>query len=708
MLESAVAAVATKAGQAPPVAEVFLAIVLVMVLARLLGRVFRRIRQPAVVGEIFAGIVLGTSVLGQFDVGGKPLTEKLFPSDARPFLTVLANLGLVIFMFIVGLELDLLLIRGNERRAAVVSLTSVVVPLGLGVGLGLWFYDNHNVVNGATVDRTAFVLFIGASMSVTAFPVLARILSDRGMQHTPLGVIALACAAIDDVVAWTLLALVSAVAAQASTASSGLPPLWAVVLFATLYVVAMLTVGRRLLGGLTAQYERAGRLTPDVLAFLLAGLLLSSWITDKIGIHFIFGAFVFGACLPREGTQAMFHEILERLEQVSVLLLLPVFFIVTGLAVDLSSFRASTLGELALVLVVAITSKFGGAYLAARLQGLPQRRATALGLLLNTRGLTELVLLSVGQRLGVLDTQVFSMLVVMALITTVMTAPLLRAVYPERVLMREIAEAERAALGQADAYRVLVVVDEPAHGTALMTLALEVIGGRSPAEVLITRLRPQEGSDPLELGSNLLGRLPEIAAIMEEMYALEAQARARGVTAVAMSRFSDDPTREVREQVTAHDVDLVLVHERAADVQVDRLVKDLDATVVVWDGGDVTGAGPVGVGVKDRVDDAAVSLAVRLSRGRSDQLVLFGDDDGGRTGRRRLEQLVVRLNGAGVSAVTGPVPSGAAPAIAVRGSATDPAYGATALLTVVSRREAVDSELTGVLRDTSQPAALQT
>ena len=703
VLPSATEATTGASGGAPPIAEVFLAVVLVMVLARVLAAAFRRIRQPAVMGEILAGIVLGTSVLGQVDLGGRPLTEVLFPADTRPYLAVLANLGLVIFMFIVGLELDLTLIRGNERRAAAVSLSSVVLPLGLGVALGLWLYDNHDVVGGARVDRTAFVLFIGASMSVTAFPVLARILTDRGMQRTPLGVIALACAAIDDVVAWTLLALVSAVAAKAGARASELPSLWAVALFSVAYVGLMFTAVRGLLGRLTPRYRSAGRLTPDLLAFLLAGLLLSAWITEQIGIHFIFGAFVFGACLPREGTQEMFREILERLEQVSVLLLLPVFFIVTGLSVDITAFETATIGELALVLVVAVVSKFGGAYAASRLQGLPQRRAAALGLLLNTRGLTELVLLSVGQRLGVLDTQVFSMLVIMALVTTFMTAPLLRVVYPERVLLREIAEAERSALGQPDAYRVLVVLDDAEHGPGLVQLALDAVADRSPAELLLTRLRPQEPADELEVGSGLLGRLGQVTQALEEMQGLQARAAERGVAAVPLSRFSDDPTRDVAAQVQAHQVDLVLVREGAHHVEVDRLVKDLDATVVVWDGGDVFASGPVVAGVQDKGDDAVVALAVALARGRRVPLVLVPTGDR-RTSRRRLDHLVQRLTAAGVAASVGPAGYGAAGAVAVRTPSSRTTRPAAATLTLVARRQAVDPELDDVLRSLPRPA----
>ena len=215
-------------------------------------------------------------------------------------MKVLANLGLVIFMFIIGLELDLKLIKGNERRAGVISISSILVPFVGGALLALWLYNDHSqggLLEGHHVKKLAFALFIGASMCVTAFPVLARILNERGMTRTPLGVIALACAAIDDVVAWSLLAFVSAIAGSTSE------PVWEVFAYLALYIAVMFGIIKPLLARyLLPLYQRAGRLTPDVLAILLAGLLLSAWMTDHIGVHFIFGAFVFGIVLPREGT----------------------------------------------------------------------------------------------------------------------------------------------------------------------------------------------------------------------------------------------------------------------------------------------------------------------------------------------------------------------------------------------------------------------
>ena len=373
-----------------------------------------------------------------------------------PYLNILAQLGLVLFMFIVGLELDMLLIRGREKIAGTISAASVALPFALGAGLALLLYPMHDETAAGPVAPIALALFLGVAMSITAFPVLARILTDRGMHRTPIGVLALACAAVDDIIAWTLLAFVVAV-----VQGNGPLDVLRIVLLTAVFAAVMFGVVRPLLKRLNDWYRRVGRLTPDILSVVLIGVLTSAFVTEMIGIHAIFGAFVFGAVMPRRDAADLTHEILERLEQVSVLLLLPLFFVVTGLSTNILGLTGGGLWQLALILLVAIGGKFVGAYAGARVMKVRPRQASALGLLMNTRGLTELVILNVGKQLGVLDDELFTMLVLMALITTAMTGPLLKRVYSDRVMQREIAEAERAALGVTDAYRVLVLVDDP-------------------------------------------------------------------------------------------------------------------------------------------------------------------------------------------------------------------------------------------------------
>ncbi|HVF14476.1 MAG TPA: cation:proton antiporter, partial [Acidimicrobiales bacterium] len=527
---------ALKAEEIAPI--VFIDIAIVIVVARLVGALFKRIRQPAVVGEILAGIVLGPSVLGAFP---GDLPGRVFPLEVRPFLNVLAQLGLIIFMFIVGLELDVSLIRGKERVAAVISLVSIALPFSLGILLAAALHPSHQ--GPANADRfLPFALFIGASMSITAFPVLARILTERRMYRTEIGALALACAAIDDILAWSLLAVVLAV-----VESTGMVDLPRILVASVLFVAFMFLVVKPRLENLARRHRTAGRLTPDALAVVLIGFLVSAYITSVIGIHSIFGAFVFGVVMPRKETEELFHEILERLEQVTVLLLLPVFFIVTGLGVDVGGLGREALTQLPLILLVAMAGKLIGATVAARAQGLPARQAGAIGILMNTRGLTELVILNVGREFEILDDRLFTMLVVMALVTTIMTEPALRLVYPDRLLQRDIAEAEKAAMGLVEAYRVVVAIGDPDRAEQLVEAAVDLLGDEDPSELVLTRFRPATGA--LEVGTGVSGQLAEDAATVDRMNALVGRAEARGAQCVVRSQFSDDIARDLIAQV---------------------------------------------------------------------------------------------------------------------------------------------------------------
>jgi K+:H+ antiporter len=406
------------------VALLALDLAVIVVLARLFGAVARRLGQPAVIGEIVAGILLGPTLFGG------AVTGALFPSEVRPSLTLLANIGVCVFMFLIGLHVDTDLLRGQGRIVSAVSLAATLLPFGLGVLLALHLIGNHPAGH-----RLGFVLFLGAAMSVTAFPVLARILTDRGLIDTPVGGLALAIAAVGDVLAWSLLAVVAALAGGA-----GDP--WRV-LFVVPFAVVMLRVVRPLLARLAAGRVPSGRPAgAGVLVAVSAGLLLSAQATEWMGLHLIFGAFLFGAVMPREGVAALHERALPWIERICSNLLLPVFFIVTGIHVDLSAIDGTALGELGLILLVAIGGKVGGGLIGARVNGVRWRHATVLATLINTRGLTELIVLTVGMRLGVLDPELFSLMVVMALVTTAMTGVVLRLVYPD-ARVRQDAAARR-------------------------------------------------------------------------------------------------------------------------------------------------------------------------------------------------------------------------------------------------------------------------
>ncbi|GGT60415.1 cation:proton antiporter [Streptomyces purpureus] len=419
-------------------AMIMVGLALIIALAHVLGRLARRCGQPAVIGEILAGILLGPTLFHG------ALAEALFPLDIRPMLTTLGNLGVALFMFLVGLELDHRLLRGNGRAAVGVSVGSIVCAFVLGVVLASYLWHDH-----AVGHRLGFLLFIGAAMSITAFPVLARILTDRGIQHTRVGALAMASAAVGDVVAWLLLAAVLTFTGSQSS--------WQVLLVVP-YAVVMVGVVRPLLDRLLAAPEPRGRgaggrgaeergLGTGVLGALTVLLLVSGALSEWLGLHFIFGAFLAGAIVPRKGTERLRATVAERFETVTWMLL-PVYFTVAGLKVDLTTVGGDGLGELGLILLVAVGGKFGGAYLGARIAGRPGRSATTLGVLMNTRGLTELIILGVGLQLGLLDTDLYSLMVVMALLTTAMTAPLLRWAYPRQAIdadLRELAEEWEAA-----------------------------------------------------------------------------------------------------------------------------------------------------------------------------------------------------------------------------------------------------------------------
>jgi Kef-type K+ transport system membrane component KefB len=401
------------------VAFLLLDLAMIVVVARLLGTLAQKLGQPRVIGEILSGVLLGPTLFGG------DLTRTLFPAEVRPGLTLIAGVGVTAFMFLIGMHLDDALLRGHSRIAATVSASSVILPFGLGALLAWHLLSRH-----PTDDRLAFVLFLGSAMAVTAFPVLARILTDKGLIDTPIGGVALACAAVDDVIAWSMLAVVAAVAGDGGD-------LWRVLLVVP-FVILLLRFLRPWLARLAARHP--GDSVPAVIGVGLAvaaGLFLSAQATEWMGLHQIFGAFLFGVAMPRQGAAALRRIAVPWIDRASAWLLLPVFFAVAGMKVDLSRTDATAFGELALILLVAIGGKFGGAFLGARATGVRPRHATVLAILLNTRGLTELIALTVGLQLGVLDQSLYSLMVVMALVTTAMTGPLLRHVYPPERIRRD-------------------------------------------------------------------------------------------------------------------------------------------------------------------------------------------------------------------------------------------------------------------------------
>jgi len=402
------------AGHVDVFPHLLLALAVVVATTRGVGAVFKRFHQPAVVGEIFAGILLGPSLLGRT---APAVQAFLLPGSVAPFLQVLAQVGVILFMFLVGVELDPALARRRGHATVVISHSSIIVPVLLGAALALALYP---LLSSRDVPFMAFSLFLSVSMSVTAFPVLARILADRGLQRSPLGVVALACAAVDDVTAWCLLAFVVGVV-QARGAHGLVTGALALA-----YIAAAFAIGRPLMARLARRCEERGQLTQGVMALVLLALLGSALATELIGVHAVFGAFTVGAATPHNSRLA--RELTQKLEDLIVVLLLPAFFVYTGLRTQVGLLdSASDWLVCGVIIGVASLGKFGGSALAARLTGFSWRDSTSLGILMNTRGLMELIVLNVGFELRVVSPALYAMLVLMALVTTFATTPVLYA-----------------------------------------------------------------------------------------------------------------------------------------------------------------------------------------------------------------------------------------------------------------------------------------
>jgi Kef-type K+ transport system membrane component KefB len=405
--------------------HLLLQLVVILVTARLVGRAFRIIGQPQVIGEMAAGLALGPSLLGAVAPG---TLARLFPQDSLAPLSALSQLGVLLFMFVVGLRLDLQLLRGRARAAVFTSNASIALPFVMGAALAPWL---HASLAPDGVPLLPFALFLGAAMSVTAFPVLARILTERGLLGTRIGSVAIAAAAVDDVTAWCILAAVVAVARSAPEATSiAWREFLVTIVSSGTYVVLAATAGRRLLARLDRELARRGILMNAQLvsgAIILA--LASAWVTERLGIHALFGAFLAGTVMPRtsmNGAPSAAQQIADRMEDVVGSVFLPVFFALTGLRTSVGLLDSPGLwAACAAIFAVAVSGKLGGSAAAARLAGMSWRDALSIGALMNTRGLMELVILNVGLEIGVISPALFTMMVLMALATTVMTSPLL-------------------------------------------------------------------------------------------------------------------------------------------------------------------------------------------------------------------------------------------------------------------------------------------
>lgn len=518
-----------------PVAILLFQIVTIILAARLFGWLCLKIGQPAVIGEIAAGIVLGPSLLGMYF---PELSAFLFPKQSLDNLGLLSQIGLVLFMFVVGMELDLKVLRKQADEAVVISHASIVIPFTLGLGLAYFIYNSFAPQG---VPFVSFGLFLGISMSITAFPVLARIVQEKGIHKTRLGTIALTCAAADDITAWSLLAVVIAIV-RAGSFVSAIPT----IVLALGYVFILWKVVRPFLKRLGDLHASRENLSKPVIAVFFLVLILSAYTTEIIGIHALFGAFMAGIIMP--DNQKFKQIFIEKVEDVALVMLLPLFFVYTGLRTQIGLLNDLHLWAICgLVILVAVTGKFIGSALAARFIRQDWHSSLTIGALMNTRGLVELVALNIGFDLGVMTPEIFAMLVIMALVTTFMTAPALHFIdkffrKKETQMSKEFTAIHK--------YRVLISFGKPEMGRTLLRLANSLIrSANGNAVVTALHLSPNNFFNTYKLDEY---EKDGFAPVLSESQRLNCPIE-------TLYKVSEDIGHDIAETTNHGDYDLLLI-----------------------------------------------------------------------------------------------------------------------------------------------------
>ncbi len=407
----------------PNMFTLVLQIAVVLLVCRLVGTLFLKIQQPRVVGEMFAGIMLGPSLVGWIFPHASAF---IFPAPSLGFLNALSQVGVIIFMFLVGLGINPKELKSYGHAAVLTSHVSITAPFVFASFLAIYLYPR---LSDDSVPFTSFALFMGAAMSITAFPVLARILTERNLLQSRLGTVSIACAAVDDVTGWCILAYIVLLIRSANSGH----PIWLTVGGLIAFALIMIYGVQRLLRRFETTFQKRAQLSDNSLAFMILLALASALCTEWLGIHLLFGSFLMGAIMPKG--QKFVRYVLDRLEPVVLTLLLPLFFAFTGLRTNIGLVKGPEMWMYCgLIIVVATVGKLGGSMLAAWWTGMPAREAAGLGTLMNTRGLMELVILNIGLDIKVISPTLFSMMVLMALATTFMTSPVLKAICPDGIL----------------------------------------------------------------------------------------------------------------------------------------------------------------------------------------------------------------------------------------------------------------------------------
>jgi Kef-type K+ transport system membrane component KefB len=518
-----------------PLGILLVQIIIIVIFSRILGLSIGKLGQPIVIGEIIAGIILGPSVLGSMF----PNTFNfIFPASSLNNLQLFSQFGLVLFMFIIGMEIDTKLVRKKINSAVIISYTGIIFPYFLGIVLSYFIYSSFTMPG---VSFTTFALFIGIAMSITAFPVLARIIHEKGLTKTPLGIMAITCAATDDITAWLIFAAIIAVA-QAGTAVSAI----AVIIIAVVFVISMLFLAQPILKRIGNIYVSGENLSKTIIAFIFLVLFCSAFFTEVIGIHALFGAFIAGVVVPKN--QIFKKLMINKIEDVSTVVLLPLFFAFSGLRTQIGSLNTPYLWAVCgIVILIAIIGKLGGVAIAARFVGNSWRESISMGVLMNTRGLMELIVLNIGYDLGILSPEIFSIMVIMALTTTFMAGPSLNLIERYKKKARiSIEKHENLSL------KILISFAIPKMGSNLLKLAI-LLSGKSDhskgKNITALHLTPHTE----------ITRSEAIYFERKSFIPINNTAQELGVQYTSLYKTSDDVTKEIIKTTKKEKCNLLLM-----------------------------------------------------------------------------------------------------------------------------------------------------
>lgn len=519
-----------------PLAILLLQIITIISVARFFGFICKKIGQPTVIGEILAGIFLGPSFVGYYF---PEFSHFLFPEQSLGNLQFLSQIGLILFMFVIGMELDLKVLKNKAHESLVISHASIIIPFAMGMGLAYFIYTNFAPDN---VNFISFSLFLGIAMSITAFPVLARIVQERGLSKTKIGSIVITCAAADDITAWCLLAAVIAIVKAGTFVSA----IYTIIL-AVGYVLAMLLLVRPFQKKLGDIYSNKESLSKPIVAVFFVTLLVSSYATEVIGIHALFGAFLAGVIMP--STMSFRNIFIEKVEDVSLVLLLPLFFVFTGLRTQIGLLNDPYLWKVcAVIILVAVAGKFLGSALSAKFVGQNWRDSLIIGALMNTRGLMELVVLNIGYDLGVLTPEVFAMMVIMALVTTIMTGPALDVInkfIPEKHKPESPLEVQ-----EERKYRILIPFGNSQNGAKMLRLGHSFIKKSvSNASITAMHLAP----------SNEINQYNTVEYERNSFAPVKKESNKLGISFVSLFKPTQDVEKEIALAANTGNFDLTII-----------------------------------------------------------------------------------------------------------------------------------------------------